>query len=290
MKKATSRIQINLQVLGKGGHYPSFSVRSRNHLFVPNTDIVWCAVKHVPPKHTWHEVEIFTYFPEEIRLLGAISLAAGDPWDDGRFSVCPWLRSEPKVDSVPPFGSDEFIAYGTNLASQLSASSGVLDYCAFSSQTYSLGEQQQGSEKGVKRLIRSIDPSDHLLIGGLSRYLSAQRLALTYAHFEEASLLALLALDAALEYLRLALAERIEKSLKHADVYKYLADEFPQGEVFSKWLIELYDNRIMLVHPASRLGESWTAPMLKNELWDLIRWLVLIYRHILLGEIPKPSD
>lgn len=168
------------------------------------------------------------------------------------------------------------------------SSSEEVDLCAFPERSYRIGSQ--GSEGEAIRLIESIDVSDELLLGGLSRYLSATRLAGMYSFFEEASLFALLSLEAAFEYIRQVLAEERGAQTAFSDVYAYLREVFPEGEKLSEWFQELYENRIALVHPSSRVGEYYTAPtMFQIDCWDLLKWLVIIYRHILLGEVLEES-
>ena len=52
------------------------------------------------------------------------------------------------------------------------------------------------------------------------------------------------------------------------------------------WLRELYDLRTIAIHPSSKFGEYWTPPMDADHCLEAIDWLIPIYRHILLQEIP----
>jgi hypothetical protein len=281
----TRELRIDLQVLGRSGHYPFYQIRAKNHLFVATPEVVWCAVRHQEPRAHFNDIAIFTHYPEEIRLLAAISLAAGDPWSDGRFSICPWLREELDYDSVPPFSKPIFLRYCTGRAKRLARSTDLFDYDPFPKGRYSLGNQ--GSEGTVLELLEAIDVEDELLLAGLSRFLSAQRLALMRSFFEEACLFGLLSLDAVLEYMRQCLEGEMNRKVDFSEVYSRIAAEFPDGADVAACFKEMYENRIILVHPSSRFGESITAPMFQHDCWHLIKWLVLLYRYVLLGELPE---
>jgi hypothetical protein len=208
---ASEEQRVDLQVLGRSGHYPAYQIKSRNHLFVASPEVVWCAVRHREPRAYFNDSAIFTYYPEEIRLLSAVSLSAGDPWESGRFSISPWLREEIDYHAAPPFDKPIFIRYCTGHAKRLARSTEIVDHCSREA-GYSLGEQ--GSAASVLELLEAIDVNDELLLAGLSRFLSAQRLALTRSFFEESSLFGLLALDAALEYMRQCLEGEESRQVK----------------------------------------------------------------------------
>jgi hypothetical protein len=74
---------VSLRVLGTTGHYPSYAIRTRSHIFAPAQNLVWSAVVQRPLGNNWKLGEVYSLLPEEIRLFGAITLSEGDPWTKG---------------------------------------------------------------------------------------------------------------------------------------------------------------------------------------------------------------
>jgi hypothetical protein len=266
------------------GHYPSYQIRTASHLFVATPEVVWCAVRHDVPEAHFQDSAIYTYYPEEIRLFSAISLTAGDPWTNGRFVVFPWLRAGLDCGSLPPFSKPIFANICNGRAKWLMKSALSCDYQVFPLREYSLGEQ--GSEQEVLELLDAIDVKDELLLAGLSRFLSAQRLVVMGSFFEEASLFGLLSLEAGLEYMRQCLRKG-KSEASFSDVYEVISNDFPGGEEIARWFRRMYDNRVILVHPSSRMGDYRTAPILQLDCRRLLEWLILLYRYILLGQVPE---
>ena len=90
-------------------------------------------------------------------------------------------------------------------------------------------------------------------------------------------------LAAALEMIRQHIESERGKDVAYDDVYGYVEDAFPGGALVD-FLRDTYDLRTMLVHPSSRFGEYWAPPMQADDVFEIIEWLVPLYRHILTGE------
>lgn len=143
-----------------------------------------------------------------------------------------------------------------------------------------------GSRSEALALLEQVDVSDQLLLAGLSRLLSAQRLMSDGHHAEEAALALFTSMGAAMDFLRQALPNDGAGELSYSDVYEYLRATFPHGDHVVDYFEEMYNLRVIAMHPSSRFGDYWNVPMMRCDLYDLPKSLMALYRHIITGETP----
>lgn len=279
---------VLLRLLSKSGRYPADDLVSSSHLLYASAPIPWSAVSQRvrPGRGEYSEIEVFS--PEEVQLFGALALALANPFDDGQIGAEPLTGSvqvEVPVDRLD-LRSPEVRKLLSDQASELAIEESEQDLQA----RYPTYERTQHVlADATLQLIRVINVRDRLLIRGLSKFLSARALSRRLWFLEEAGIAAFISLEAALSIIRQHLEFTRAAPASFQEAYQYIRSTFPTGEALVDWLLELYDLRTIAMHPSSRFGEYWSPPMDADHCFELIQWLVPIYRHILLSELPMPD-
>lgn len=259
------------QHLDPRGTYPRFSILTEDHSFFSSGDLVWSAVVQPPVRmEPWDHPELYTLTPEEIRLYSAVVLAEPNPFDRGYVSPVYHRGTVARILDLPgPLDSPEFAEF--------------MDERRPKSLRYELHNAGTGQE--ALEALNAFDSSDELLVAGAGRLLSSLRLA--SADFgEEAHYQAFVSMGAAMEFIRLHLEFR-DGVASMKSVYQYFEQTFPFGNHFPEFLEQMYDDRVAAFHPSSRLGEYWAPPVWTGSDYELRKWLLEIYRHIILGAIPN---
>ena len=96
--------------------------------------------------------------------------------------------------------------------------------------------------------------------------------------------------DQSLEFIRLHLEYETGKAASFKDVFDHIRERFPTGDPLAEYLEELYDTRIIVVHPGSRFGEYWAPPMAADDCYEAMDIAIYLYRYILLDEVWAPTD
>ncbi len=110
-------------------------------------------------------------------------------------------------------------------------------------------------------------------------------LARHYFFIEEAAINAYISLEAALTIILRNIASVDRKSPKIADALQYIEATFPHGAGLADYFRLSYDNRIRTLHPESRFGASWAAPLMADDYLETYDELTSVYRHILTGQL-----
>lgn len=272
------RPYLAVRLLGEDGYYPDFALRSPTHRYEACAHGVWIAVIQKPLPDGWETSEHPTLIPEEIRLLGAIAFAEGDPWSNGM----PVLtlgsgRWEEEVE-------DGFDLSSSDADARVAAALGQLRKQR-ASPVFEL--RPTGEEEDAVALLKNFDSEDELLLAAVNSFHTAVRL-LNIREMEAASLCLLVSMGAALEFIRLSLNDsRGTANTSFAEVHQYLGEVYPEGSSLPDYLEEMYEHRVISIHPAGRFGEYWTTPLMVGEIYDLRKHLIVIFRHIILGERPQ---
>jgi hypothetical protein len=280
---------VVVRVLGRHGHYPSFEVRTPSHVFLPSELVCWSAVLQPGLPEDWELGEATVLVPEEVRLFSALSLSERDPWLNSRPIVTHWAEAyvevnaqESDLQSVSVFSRvEEAVArLGTPPRdTSLRQREGF-------SNAYVVSDI--GSKGDALRLLERIDTDDQLLLAGLARLLGGTRLIFAAHEMEEAALSLFVSMGAALEYLRLSLAEQLpDATISFKDVYQYLTEVYPTDSSVAEYYEYMYEHRLVATHPANRLGEFWAPPLMADDIYHLQKHLILLYRHITLGNAPE---
>jgi hypothetical protein len=255
-------------------------------VFVASEEAVWTAVVQPPLPENWERAELVTFTPQEVRLFAAVFLSEADPFENGAVSPQLWTGRQIPIDGPDPdLSSENFLASVPDMLERLRKDAGESDWAAPQREgPYIL--QDTGTLQDAQMLLESVQTDDQLLLAGLYRLLSGLRLHAERQFLEEAFVQFSISLSAALEFIRLVLEEREGRQQRFEHVYAYFRETFWFGDPFSDWLEWMYELRVMAFHPASRYGEAWVPPVMVGMAYELQKWLTIIYRHIILGELP----
>lgn len=272
---------LAVRLLGADGFYPRFTIRTPTHRYEASERLVWIAVVQNPLPEDWELSENPTLIPEEIRIIAALALSEGDPWYDGMPTA-----------TIGSSRWEEYVEEGFELTSDSGAARIDIALRALQKQMPSEHKfelRDGGNEDDAIALLANFDSRDELLLAGVGNLHAATRLMSHRVHEPEAAALCLfVAMGAALEFIRLHLNDvRGKTNTSFADVHKYIGDVYPDGNSLPDYLEEMYEHRVMATHPAGRLGEYWTPPLMVDDMFDLRKHLIVIFRHIVLGVRPQ---
>jgi hypothetical protein len=278
--------RILLRLLSKRGRFPKDDIFGSSHALCSSARIPWSAVSQrvVPTGEEFSEIAVFS--PEEVQLYGALALALPDPHINGQIGVEPLSHSvtievaTPRLDLRSKAVRRLLLSEASQFAETFHEYRVDKLYADYERTDYELAEP-------TLELVRTINIRDRLLIRGLSKFLTARALSHEFWFLEEAGLAAFISLEAALSIIRQHLELQYARPASFHEAYEYIRATFPTGSFLADWLLELYDLRIIAMHPSSRFGEFWSPPMDADHCLEAIQWLVPIYRHILLGEFPR---
>jgi hypothetical protein len=239
--------------------------------------MVWSAVVQPALPEDWEIPEHATLLPEEVRLLASIALCEADPWNNGwpivtHYRASYHERTEFGMDFTSESTRERIAAYLTTL----NAGAPPIPYSI----------RDVGRVEDALSLLENCDAEDELLLAGLSRLLESFRLMTTANEPEAASLSLFVSMGAATEFIRQHLEHTQSRQATFADVYSHLKGLYPYGDDFVEFLEEMYEHRVIATHPSSRLGDYWTPPLMTSDVYHLRKYIMGIYRHILLGETP----
>lgn len=281
---------VAIRILGEDGQYPSFEIRSPTHLFIPGADITWSAVFQPALPEDWDIGECTSLMPEEVRLFSAISLCEVNPWDNGMPIV-----TNKSFTHMPVSNSDYDLSSPASLHHLLSTVATITsestprirpNHRGSESSPYDIREL--GDKDDALNLLANIDCSDQLLLAGLARLLGAGRLLSSANEPEEAAISLFISMGAAIEFIRQSLCyQRGTASVPFSDVHTYLSSTYPSGNQIAEYFEEMYEHRVIATHPASRFGEFWAPPLMMGDVYALRKHLLVLYRHIALGERPQ---
>jgi hypothetical protein len=271
---------VQVRPLGNIGRYPSFAVNTDRHILHADEEFAWSAV--IQPRFDRGDGELSWLSPEEIRLYAAVTMSEKVPWEHGRIIFAPWTFPLGVPFDRRLFRHEEGMRILKKNARRAARRASRLDYFEVQRETrFTIVDS--GSADDAMRLLDAIDPSDPLLIRGLSKYLSANHLIWYGPFMEEAGIAALIGLEAALELCRRDLSRAFGRDVPYVEVFEDLRTG-EEGDAFVSYLQELYDARILMIHPNSRFGPFWTPPVQVDDCFSCLDVSMHLYRRMLLGE------
>jgi hypothetical protein len=275
------RPYIAIRVLGKRGQYPAFELRTPSHLYVPSPAMTWTAALQPALPEDWEWGELSVLAPEEVRLLSAITLCEANPFGKGLPIIAHW--KETHLD--PAVVGFDLSSEATFRSIELAVASLPIEPEPPEERRFQL-RTDLGTREDAIELLRQMDGTDQLLLAGLARLLGASRVMLVAGEHEEGAISLFIAMGAALELIRLCLAEEAgKKSVPFSAVSDYLASTHPDGHEIAEYFEDAYEHRVIATHPASRFGEFWAPPLMMSQVFHLQKSLMGLYRHIILGEV-----
>lgn len=276
------RKHVAIRVMSNVGRYPNYDIHLSDNLFRATPELTFSAV--VASSADRGDSELFWLSPAEIRLFSAITLSIKEPWSHGRFIIAPRTYPVAVPFDLRLFDTEEGVRIlaknARRVAREVDQGRGTIpDWpgpCDLA---------EGGSPEEIARLLAAIDIEDALLIRGLSKFVSANHLLRYGATFEDGGTAAMIALEAALELLRRRLSVDLGKTVSYAELFEDLEGASPDGWELVQGFREVYDTRILLVHPNSRFGPFWVPPIQADDCYGAVNMGTYVFRRILLGEV-----
>jgi hypothetical protein len=284
LRKLTTKGTI-VRAYSPAGYYWRSGFACSTAAYVTEADLIFTACHF---DQDAHRGEYYSEFDEptveEIRFLGALILPIGN--------ACGMLPLYPLLASVK---IDEFIDFRERGAvSRLSEilrseikpdtdqpwSDGPLPV-AFGGRPYEYRDAPI-PRAILQRIYEAIDPNDHTLIRGLGALIRSGMLSRHRHLFETAHHEIFTAMDASFQLVLAKLAAMGMVNPSSADAADFIHETFGGPGPTQGYFSDYYEDRIRLIHPASRYGVAPYAPLghchffgLYDDLRDVYRWLVL---------------
>ncbi len=134
---------------------------------------------------------------------------------------------------------------------------------------------------------QGINETDHILLRGITCLIKCDMLSRYREFYEEAVIVGFIALEASFALVIEKLKRAGISNPRAKDAGKWLDDTFNKplgidpGE--RKYFEELYEQRVMTMHPSSRYGECPYAPLMHDDLFDLRRDLREVFAYLVSG-------
>ncbi len=292
----TNRYSVRL--LSSDGNYPAAPLLINDFALLVADEFAWMAV-HLPdlddsesarPESVHPAGEISWLTPEEIRFLGAVSLAEPHPGTNGRlWTYAPSWRDTLEVDFDAAAHPDHFIEQSRVVAASI-VKTPLTDRMGEPDINRRPETVKRDYTDSVRNLLQAMDAYDPLLHRGLYKLVMAADLRRYPRFLEESALSALISREVALELLRRRLSSRSRKRLKKEDVFSHIERTFPTGEPFVEVLRTAWEARVMMTHPMSDYGEHWSPPVHADKCFDALDSLTYLYRYLLLDEVWTPGE
>lgn len=133
-------------------------------------------------------------------------------------------------------------------------------------------------------------PLDYVIARGLYALMKADMLCRYPEFWEEATISCYIALDASFAYIKRLLAKEGTANATAHDAAVWVHTHFnaafnlPEPQDQDKFFGEMYEQRVMALHPSSRYGKSPFAPMMYDEYMFLRRDLRELFAYFVAGE------
>ena len=203
---------IHLRLLRPGFEYPSEPFKHHDGLYYPSEDAVFIVTKRQP--HNYQEdvfTEIAIWQPEEIRLLGTLTLSV--PGGGTRNIFVPWAgKLHSQIPLTADLSSESIISLCLKSAIETRAENEQLHGIPigifagieqFKGKPYVFRTVDRSNLDIERTIFDNIDPTDGLLIRGLYTLIKSLHLCFSSYDFMEESFINLqISLEAALERIR----------------------------------------------------------------------------------------
>lgn len=134
------------------------------------------------------------------------------------------------------------------------------------------------------KFLPRIDEDDHVLLRGITCLIKCDMLSRYYEFTEEAIIVAFIALEASFSLVVKFLKRSGHVNPTAQDAGKWLDDTFnrPLGiePGDRRYFEEIYEQRVITMHPSSRHGDCPYAPLMVDDLFDLRRDLREVFAYL----------
>ncbi len=225
--------------------------------------------------------------PEEVRLLASIALAVPEGY--GKVYQYPYPIGLRVEDSGADLNDEEVIDECEEaLVDWLRKQNNEL-YLTVGPPPVLGGEEYSFNEAAVdigkqEDVYNAIDVTDHLLIRGLGAILKAELLNQHHIFHVDACMSLYIAMDASLRLILRRLRETMENP-SNRDAAAYLAEVYGDDRMPEKYFEPFYNDRIVAVHPDSRLGVFPDPPLAADDYYELYIQMCALYDFLVTGTI-----
>jgi hypothetical protein len=290
--KAVRKPGYRVRLFHPRGRYPAGLIANSNALYWGAPDLTFMVTWSEP--WDWHKrdmpyTEMDWASPQELRLLASILLCEceeGPPtcfYPVHQFSMCLDAQDLNLKSTIIARRIKDSIVRRA-LHPEMLQGEGAIQNCL--NGDYYLLKQSGFEITRQSQFFDKISTEDHLLLRGVGALLKAEMLT-TYREFwEEAIVTIFIALEASFQMVLRELRKSGIAEPTSADAARWLHTNFnePFGhERTERYFQEIYDQRIMTLHPVSRLGINPYAPLFHDVYTMLRRSIPAIFSYLLTG-------
>lgn len=286
-----------VRLLHPKGRYPRTRIAQPDALFSADEDIAFLvtwSTRWKPSDENAPYTEMDWLTPDEIRFLGSIYLC--ELWDEGHIWFYPVPHYAPvinrtRLDLTKPKIQDEirWLIHREMYSPQLGAASHWLHEC--STLRYSFSDLDKLDLSRQPQFWSGISTTDYVLLRGLSSLFKSDMLSRYSEFFEEATIQCFVALEASFQLIvkRLKKQGVSQPGAKHAAewLHEHFDSQLGFQQPAERYFHEFYDQRVMTLHPSSRLGEFPYAPLMHDDYFHLRGSLRSIFAYLVLGAHDK---
>lgn len=282
-----------VRVFSPIGLYWRGAFRHPRALYFGGTELVFAACHFDEAEH---DGEYYSEFDdpsvEEVLLQSALSLSIG--WDGGVVSLYPYpwtTRIPDRLDLEDPKATEDL--GNMILSSEVASSYPLLTDPPPPPSKGGPPYEFRNAPMPVKlqsEILRKADPSDHLLVRGLTTWLKA-RLLMHHQMFTLEALYSLyVALDATFSLVCRNLKKQGIKNPDAWDAQAFLEEAEGRASEGFPYFGDFYVDRVRTMHPESRYGVSPYAPVSNCDAHTLFESLREVFRLLILGKVVDPKN
>jgi len=275
---------VSIRLLRPRFAYPAGGFKHFDALYYASEGAVFIVTKRQPSDYGDNVyTELSIWMPDEIRLLGALTLSV--PEGGGMVAFAPWHCS---VLTHIPFTADLSSDRSTELCLKAAVEIRAKNEQP-TSNTYVLRMVNRSDPNIEKDLFENIDLRDGILMRGLYTLIKSQLLMREEDFMEEAFMNLQVSREAALQIIREHLHFSGNPNPSYRDAHDYIRSNFQMGEPLVEYLEEQHEKWIETKHPMSVYGAEWAPSLWADDVFETYECLISIYRHIILGEPGRSS-
>jgi hypothetical protein len=286
---------IRARFLGPMGIYPTSVMGDVNngYLFAPDASITLVRIVEHPGQYEAYS-EVEWAHPEEIGFFASIGLGREDNAPAVIVYPLP-LAYMVELDSHVPLNSRELLNAVKSLMVREELRSrrnrqrkygGVrywepYDLPAFASKRKYLESAGMVQQRQAAALA-AFDPTDFLMVRGLSTWLRSSMLSTHWQFTEESITTLFISMEASFRLIRRRLMAEGIADPNAKDAAVFLGKVFEE-EPLERYFAQYYDSRIATMHPESRFGVFPHPPLMADDFYHLHGSLRDLYLYLLTG-------
>lgn len=237
--------------------------------------------------------ELRTLSPDHLRLVAAVMFC--EKRDGPRLTLYPLpdqnlILTHRRLDLESPKVIQEIRSLVIQELQSLNGKQSRWDQHCTLARPYELWPPKEFALERLESFWQNLNPLDYKIARGVHALMKADMLSTHREFWEEATISCYVALDASFSHIKELLAEKGNANATAHDAALWLHEHFdapfglPQPDASAKYFEEMYEQRIMTLHPSSRLGEFPIPPMMYEDYMFLRRQLREIFAYFVAGK------